>query len=116
MPKKKQVDYKKLLKMVRDEVHKSEIMEAFDFKTVTQLKTAMAEAMMEEGAVPNLVGGRGSKAKDKDTIKVNKRGSLVITKDMVSEFGFNVGDEFKVKPVKYGLQVRKAGDDGEGED
>lgn len=110
MPKRKEIDHALLLKMVKDGVSQSEIMVNFAFKTSTQLKTALLNAYMNEGVVPQLVGGRGEgKAVADNAVKVGKRGSLIIPKELVSAFGFKEGDEFTVRLVKYGLQVRKAG-------
>ena len=60
MPKKKAFDAKKLIKMVKDEVHQQEIMKAFGFKTATQLKNAHYRALVESNEVPGIVGGRGA--------------------------------------------------------
>jgi hypothetical protein len=110
MPKRKEIDNALLLKLVKDGVPQSEIMAKMGFKTSTQLKTAVLNAYMGEGVIPKLVGGRGEgKAGAENTLKVNKRGSLVISKELVSSFGFKEGEEFTIRPAKYGLQVRRVG-------
>jgi hypothetical protein len=120
MPRKKDVDYKALLKMLNDGVPQTEIMEKFGLKTIGQLKSAIADAAMEAGSLPQLVGGRRGrgKAAAKNTAKVGKRGSIIIAKELVDAFGFVQSDEFTVRQTKYGLQLRKAGapEGGEGEE
>lgn len=59
MPKRKEIDHALLLKMVKDGMPQSEIMEKLGFKTSTQLKTALLNAYMNEGVVPKLAGGGG---------------------------------------------------------
>ena len=109
MPRKMDVDYNKLMAMIKEGVHQSEIMQAFGFKTSTQLKVAIANAAMEAGAVPQLVGGRasGGSGEVSNVIKVNKRGSLVIPKKLVEHLGLKEGDEFTVRKSAAGLSLRK---------
>ena len=105
MPRKMDIDYSKLMTMVKDGVHQSQIMETFGFKTSTQLKVAIANAAMEAGAVPKLVGGRagGGGGEVSNVIKVNKRGSLVIPKKLMDQLGIQEGEEFTVRKSAAGL-------------
>jgi hypothetical protein len=52
MAKKKEVDGKRLVKMVKEGAAQSEIMKKFGFNTSTQLKLAYANALMEAGEIP----------------------------------------------------------------
>ncbi len=61
MPKKKALDAGKLIKMVKDETPSAEIMKKMGFKTSTQLKAAYMSALVAEGKVPAIKGGRGGR-------------------------------------------------------
>jgi len=111
MPRRMDVDHKQLMKMIADQVPQAKIMDKFGFKTVTQLKVAMANAAMAQGKLPALVSGQAaSAAPAANVIRVNKRGSLIIPKEMVDAFGLAEGQEFTMRQAKYGLQVRKLED------
>jgi hypothetical protein len=108
MPPKMVVDNAALIEMIRDKVPQTQIMEKFGFKTSTQLKVAYANALMETGQAPVLVSGRGNKAKAVDNrIAINKRGSLIVPKDLVDSFGFKIGDAFEVRKSAAGLSLKK---------
>ena len=59
MPKKKALDTAKLIEMVKAETSSAEIMKKMGFKTSTQLKAAYMSALIAEGKVPAIKGGRG---------------------------------------------------------
>jgi len=109
MPKKKTVDTKSLLKMVEDGAPQKAVMDKFGFKTSTQLKVAYLNAAVESGKVPEIKGGRGAKEKDpvSKEVAVNKRGSLVIPKGLVEEFGLKEADSFLVKKTKAGISLSR---------
>lgn len=110
MAKRMKVDYKKLMKLVKDQVPQAEIMAKLGFKNVTQLKNALANAAMEEGMIPQLVGGRGA-GKSKEIsreVKVNSRGSLIIPKQLIEAMGLKVGNKFEVRKSKAGMSLKKA--------
>jgi hypothetical protein len=108
MPKKKVIDSKKLIKMVKDETPQAEIMKAFGFKTSTQLKTAYMNALIEDGTVPAIVSGRGTaKATISNEVTVGKRGSIIVPKGLVAELGYVENDRFMVKKTKTGLSLKK---------
>jgi hypothetical protein len=60
MPKKKAADLAKLIEMVKTETTSAEIMKKMGFKTSTQLKAAYMSALIAEGKVPAIRGGRGA--------------------------------------------------------
>ena len=107
---KKKVDGKKLLDMVKSGTEQKEMMKKFGFKTSTQLKVAYANALMKEGKAPEIKSGRKGKApgKSKNEIKVNKRGSLIVPGPMVHAMGFKQGDAFRVRKTKAGVSLKKA--------
>jgi len=110
MPKKKKVDAAKLIKGVEDQTPSKEIMAKFGFKTLAQLKTAYLDALTEKGKVPGLVSARGqARAADKKIkeLKVSKRGSLVVPKEIIVEMGFQVGDSFSVRKTAAGVSLKK---------
>ena len=108
MPKKKTIDKKKLVKMIKDETPQPEIMKAFGFKTSTQLKNAYMNALIEEGAVPPIQSGRKTdKPAAQKEIRVGKTGSLIIPKGLVSEMGFTQNDTFSVRKTKAGISLKK---------
>ncbi len=109
MPKKKSVEAAKLIKMIDDELPQSEIMKKMGFKTSTQLKTAYMNALIAEGKVPAIKGGRGAgKAAKVKAIGVGKRGSIIISKELVDTMGFGAKDKFIVRKTKTGIALKKA--------
>jgi hypothetical protein len=108
MPKKVEFDGKKLLKMIKDEVPKNEIMEKFKFKTATQLKNAHYRALVESGEVPGILGGRGAgKSAKAKLIGVGKRGSIIIAAEKVAELEIGKDDKFTVRKTKAGIALKK---------
>lgn len=108
MPKKKKVDNKGLVKMVQDGVPQKEVMEAFGFKTSNQFKIAYLNALMETGQAPVISRARGgAKASGPSReVAVNKRGSLIVPKELVEELGLRQGDSFEVRKSKAGLSLK----------
>jgi hypothetical protein len=108
MPKKKGVDASKLLKMIDEEIPQAEIMKKMGFKSSTQLKTAYMSALIAEGKVPAIKGGRGAKKAAKvKTIGVGKRGSIIISKEQVQSLGLGAKDKFTVRKTKIGIALKK---------
>jgi hypothetical protein len=109
MPKKKALDTAKLIEMVKAETSSAEIMKKMGFKTSTQLKAAYMSALIAEGKVPAIMGGRGAGKPDKaKQVGVGKRGSIVIAKDLVDSLGLGAGDKFTVRKTKLGIALKKA--------
>jgi AbrB family looped-hinge helix DNA binding protein len=108
MPKKKAVDSKKLIKMVKNETPQPEIMKAFGFKTSVQLKSAYMNALIEAGEVPAITKARGTaKAVTTNEVTVGKRGSVIIPKGLVEELGFVENDRFLVRKTKAGISLKR---------
>ena len=109
MPKRKKIDNKDLIKMIKEESPQSEIMEKFGFKNSTQLKVAYANALMETGEAPEIKGkGRTKKAKPVNTkVAVNGRGSLIIPKALVDSMKIKADQAFDIKKTASGIQLKK---------
>ena len=108
MPKKKAFDSAKLIKMIDDEVPQAEIIKKMGFKSSTQLKTAYMGALIAEGKIPAIKGGRGAgKAAKVKTIGVGKRGSIVIAKNLVDSLGLGAGDKFTVRKARAGIAFKR---------
>ena len=114
MPKRKKIDNKDLLKMIKDGSPQPEIMEKFGFKNSIQLKVAYAHDLMDTGGAPEIKGkGRTIKAKPVNTkVAVNGRGSLIIPKALVDSMKIKVGQAFEVKKVASGLQLKNVEKEG----
>lgn len=112
MPRKKSVNTAKLIKMIDDETPQAEIMKKMGFKTSTQLKTAYMNALIVEGKVPAIKGGRGTgkpgTAKGKE-VGVGKRGSIILSKELVQNLGIGAKEKFTVRKTKAGISLKKAG-------
>lgn len=109
MPKRKQIDEKKLLKAVEDGMISKEIMAKFDFSTLAQLKSFYLDALTAEGKVPgiNFTRGRAAAPAGKSNLfKVNKRGSLIVPKEMIETMGFKLGDSFSVRKTAAGISLK----------
>ena len=109
MPKRRQIDGKALLKMIKEGSPQSEILEKFGFKNTTQLKVAYANALMESGGAPKIKGkGRTGKGKPvKTEVSVNARGTLVIPKALVESLDIPKGQVYEVKQTGSGIQLKK---------
>ncbi len=109
MPKRRQIDSKVLLEMIKNEIPQPEIMEKFGFKNSTQLKVAYANALMDTGEVAEIKGkGRTKKAKPVNTkVTVNGRGSLIIPKVLIESMKFEKGQVFQAKKTPSGIQLKK---------
>ena len=108
MPKKKAIDTKKLVKMIKDETPQPEIMQEFGFKTSTQLKNAYMGALIEEGSIPAIKSGRSAVKKAvTNEVNVGKRGSIIIPKGFVAELGFVENDRFLIRKTKTGISLKR---------
>jgi hypothetical protein len=108
MPTKKKVDYKKLLEAVQSGKPQAEIIKQFKFNTATQFKNHYLAALMESGQAPAIQTTRAdAKAATVKEASVSKRGSVVISKTLISEMGFAEGDQFAVRKTKAGISLKK---------
>ena len=81
------------------------------FKTSTQLKAAYMSALIAEGKVPAIKGGRGAGKADKvKMIGVGKRGSIIISKELVESLAVGADEKFAVRKTKAGIALKKVGE------
>lgn len=110
MPRKKEVNADKLIKAIQSGMPSKEIMTKFGLNTSAQLKCAYNDALVAKGLIVGITG-RTSKGdptgKNDKGIVVNKRGSLIIPKEMVEEMGFKLEDGFSVRKTKAGISLKK---------
>ena len=79
------------------------------FKTSTQLKTAYMSALIAEGKVPAIKSGRGGRKVAKvKPIGVGKRGSIILSKELVESLGIGAKDKFIVRKTRAGIALKKA--------
>lgn len=111
MPKKRFVDADKLINAIQEKLTAKEIMRMFDIKTAAQLKAMYYEALAEKGQVASIAGRTKKERKASQTedrnLTVNKRGSLIIPRDIIVDLGFNLDDAFTVRKTKVGLSLKK---------
>ena len=108
MPKRKQIDGKALVKMIKEEANQSDIMKKFGFKNSTQLKVAYANALMETGEAPEIKGKPKAKKPVSTKVSVNARGSLIIPKALVDSMEIKEGQTFDAKKTASGIQLKNA--------
>lgn len=108
MPAKKKVDYKKLITAIEGGKTQSEILKAFKFNTAAQFKTHYLDALMKAGKAPKIKTSRASaKSGPTNEALVSKRGSVAISKGLIEEMGFAVGEKFTVRKTKSGISLKK---------
>lgn len=108
MPKKKAIDAKGLIKMVEAGEKAGDIMKKMGFKTSTQLKNAYMRALIETGKAVAIKGGRStSKAQKAKTVGVGKRGSIIISKELIESLGVGSDEKFAVRKTKAGIALKK---------
>ena len=110
-------DAKKFLKMASEKATPAEFEKAFGFKTKAQIDKAHYKALVEIGQIePAVEGKRAGRTASIDRVKIGKSGKISLSKDMIAGFGFQQGDEFKVK--KRGdniITLKKVGAETEAE-
>lgn len=106
MPKRKQIDGKALVKMIKEEATQTDIMKKFGFKNSTQLKVAYANALMETGNAPEIKGREKAKKPVDTKVTVNARGSLIIPKALIDSMEIKEGQTFDTKKTSSGIQLK----------
>ena len=102
------IENKKLIKLIKAKTSVVEIKEKCGFKTSTQVKNAYINALMEEGIVDKLVGGRKKKIKEiPKEVSVGGKGNISISKKIIDKLGFQVGEKFIAKKTKSGISLTK---------
>jgi hypothetical protein len=108
MAKRKRIDGKALLKMIKEGSPQSAIVEKFGFNNSTQLKVAYANALMESGDAPEIKGKPKSLKPVNTKVTVNGRGSLIIPKALIESMRIKEGQTFEIKKTGSGLQLKNA--------
>ncbi len=108
MPRKRSFDGGKLIRMIEEGMAQSEIMKKMGFKTSMQLKTAYMNALIAEGKVPAIRGSRGAAKADKTKeVGVGKRGSIILSKELVASLGIGAKERFIARKTKAGISLKK---------
>jgi len=108
MPKKKAVDAAKLIKLIEDETPQADILKKMGFKSYIQLKAAYMSALIAEGKITGIKGGRGGgKAQKAKTVNVGKRGSIVISRELVEGLGLGKDERFTLRKTRAGIALKK---------
>jgi hypothetical protein len=107
MPKRKKVDAKSLIKAVEAGKTQAEIMAEFGYKSAAQVKAAYMNALIEAGKVTPIIGGRGKKTSKTKTVGVGKRGSIIISKELVDSLQIGAGEKFAIRKTKAGIALKK---------
>ena len=109
MPRKKEIDHEKLIATIEAGTPSSEVMKEFGIKTLAQLRSYYADALIAVGRIPGIKSSRGqsSLSSEPKGLKINKRGSLVIPRTLVEEYGFQKGDGFNIRKTKSGIILRR---------
>jgi len=106
MPRKKEVHLKALVDAVESGVPRREIMERFGFSNPAQVTAYYLGGLIEAGRAKPIVGRQPKAAGVVKTVKVSKRGSISVPKEMLTEMGFKEGDSFTVSKTKAGLILK----------
>ncbi len=106
MPRKKDVHLKALVDAVESGVPRREIMSRFGFKTPAQVTAYYVDGLVEAGRAKPVLSRQPKAAKATNTVKVSKRGSISVTKEMLKEMGFKEGDSFKVSKTRAGMVLK----------
>jgi hypothetical protein len=109
MPKKKQVNADKLIKAVEAGKPAREIMDKFGINNTTQLKVHYLDALAKKGKIKPIVTRSGRPPRPEKRIEVNKRGSLIVPKELVEEMGFSEEDTFSIQKSNVGMSLKKTG-------
>ena len=110
MAKKKAVDAKALIMAVESGLPRKEIQAQFGFKSPGQVAVYYLDALFEKGKVKGIDGRAAKKAKPAkkaNHIKIGKRSSLTITRGMIEEMGFEIGDAFSIRKTRNGISMMK---------
>ena len=111
MTSRKPIDSGKLVEAVEAGRPTREILAKFEIKSSNQLKGYYVDALMELGRAPEIVmsrrQGRERDAADSRELSVNKRGSLIVHREVIESMGFEIGDTFSVRKTAAGISLKK---------
>lgn len=110
MGKKLVVDSDKLIEAIESGITSKQIMVDFGIKTSAQLKTLYIDALVTTGRIASVISRIPKEdpySARKSGVSVNKRGSLIITKEIIDELGYAIGNNFSLRRTKSGISLRK---------
>jgi len=110
MPKKKEVNAREMIDAVESNLPSKEIMARFGIRTLAHLKAIYLDALVAQGRVKGIVSRRSKTSQANQQIKiieVNNRGSLIVPKEVVEKYGFEIGDTLTVLKTGAGISLRK---------
>lgn len=110
MPRKRSIDIDGLVAAIDAQRPSKEIMTEFKIKTLSQLKALYVDALIKEGRVPGIKSSRKSsptRGEMPNEIRVNKRGSLIVPREIIESMGFRIGDNFAVRKNLAGVSLKK---------
>ncbi len=106
MPVKRDVHLKALVDAVESGVPRRVIMERFKFNSPTQVTAYYLDGLVEIGRAKAIVGRRSETARKGKTVKVTRRGSISIPKEMIQEMGYQAGDSFRISKTRAGVILK----------
>ncbi len=108
MAKKKEIDLKALINAVESGSPRKEIMNQFGFTSPVQVNTYYLDALIDTGRAKDILGRKpkAGQEKDQSIIKVTKRGSISVPKELIKEMGYKEGDFFVVNKTKAGIILK----------
>jgi len=106
MPRKKEVELKALVDAIESGIPRREIMKQFGFKSPAQVTTYYLDGLVKNGRAKPITGRQLKAGKEVSTVKVSKRGSISLPKEMLKELGLKEGDSFKVSKTRAGMILK----------
>ena len=107
LARKKKVNLKTLVTDVESGIPRSQIMRQFGFKSPGQVTRYYLDGLIDLGRAKPIVGRQLEAAGAVNVITVNKRGSLIIPKEMAEKHGYKTGDSFVVsKAPTNGINLK----------
>jgi AbrB family looped-hinge helix DNA binding protein len=108
MPRKQEVDSDRLIEAVKSGQPATEIMREFRIQTSAQLKSHYLDALVEKGMATAIRRSRAASSPktEEPGVRVSKRGSIALPRELVEDFGYSEGDAFEVRRTKSGLILR----------
>jgi len=105
MKKRRLVDSSKLIEAVESGKLKKEVISKFGLETFRKRKSR-GKKTDKDGPVSRQRKNTASRAAKE--IVISARGSLIVPREIVEEFGFEQGDTFQVQKTKSGISLKKA--------
>ncbi|MBW2061360.1 MAG: hypothetical protein JRI95_07315 [Deltaproteobacteria bacterium] len=109
MPKRRIVDSSKLIEAVETGQLDKKIISKFGLKTSRRPRSHSKNDLTKKGKARGGYTRRKKTASEiSETIKINKRNSLIVPREIVQGLGYVEGDVFYVRKTKSGIHFKKA--------